>query len=96
MMLKQFELLDGSGNKSGPTSRCSRWPAQGEVNRDPEQPLAHYGKALGQLEKRITPDKLKDRSKIERMLGTIQARHPSVNDLYKVAVREEQGGLRLQ
>ena len=53
-------------------------------------------KALGQLEKRISSGKLKDRSKIERMLGKIQARHPSVNDLYKVAVREKQDGLRLE
>ena len=49
-------------------------------------------KALGQLEKRIASGKLKDRSKIERMLGKIQARHPSVNDLYKVAVRENSDG----
>jgi hypothetical protein len=39
--------------------------------------------ALGQLGKRIAPGRLKDRSKIERVLGTIQARHPSVNDLRK-------------
>jgi len=52
-------------------------------------------KALGQLEKRIASGKLKDRSKIERMLGKIQARHPSVNDLYKVAVQEKSDGLRL-
>jgi transposase len=53
-------------------------------------------KALGQLEKRIASGKLKDRSKIERMLGKIQARHPSVNDLYKVAVQEKPDGLRLE
>ncbi len=53
-------------------------------------------KALGQLEKRISSGKLKDRSKIERMLGKIQARHPSVNDLYKVAVQENSHGLRLE
>src|SRR3989442_5273598 len=53
-------------------------------------------KALGQLEKRIASGKLKDRSKIERMLGKIQARHPSVNDLYKVAVQENSDGLRLE
>ena len=53
-------------------------------------------KALGQLEKRIDSGKLKDRSKIERMLGKIQARHPSVNDLYKVAVQKKPGGLRLE
>jgi transposase len=52
-------------------------------------------KALSQLEKRIASGKLKDRSKIERMLGKIQARHPSVNDLYKVAVQEKPDGLRL-
>ena len=45
--------------------------------------------ALGKLEKRIASGKLKDRSKIERTLGKIQARHPSVNDLYKVAVQEK-------
>src|SRR5438874_8263735 len=53
-------------------------------------------KALGQLEKRIASGKLKDRSKVERMLGKIQARHPSVNDLYKVAVQENSDGLRLE
>jgi len=53
-------------------------------------------KSLGQLEKRIASGKLKDRSKIERMLGKIQARHPSVNDLYKVAVQDKSDGLRLE
>jgi transposase len=53
-------------------------------------------KALGQLERRIASGKLKDRSKIERMLGKIQARHPSVNDLYKVAVQDKSDGLRLE
>src|SRR6266513_1970632 len=53
-------------------------------------------KTLAQLEKRIASGKLKDRSKIERMLGKIQARHPSVNDLYKVAVQENSDGLRLE
>jgi len=52
--------------------------------------------ALGKLEKRIASGKLKDRSKIERTLGKIQARHPSVNDLYKVAVQEKRDGLRLE
>jgi transposase len=56
---------------------------------------ASMERALGQLEKRIASGKLKDRSKIERMLGKIQARHPSVNDLYKVAIQEKSDGLRL-
>jgi transposase len=53
-------------------------------------------KALGKLEKRIASGQLKDRLKIERMLGKIQARHPSVNDLYQMAVLEKSDGLRLQ
>jgi hypothetical protein len=53
--LKQFELLDGSGNKSGPMSRCSRWPVQRERKRDAERPLDVMEKALGHLEKRIAP-----------------------------------------
>ena len=53
-------------------------------------------KALAKLEKRIDSGKLKDRSKIERMLGKIQARHPSANDLYRMAVREKPEGLRLE
>ena len=46
-------------------------------------------KALGKLEKRIASGQLKDRLKIERMLGKIQARHPSVNDLYQMSVVEK-------
>src|SRR5713101_3761568 len=53
-------------------------------------------RALGKLEKRIASGKLKDRSKVERMLGKIQARHPSVNDLYRVAVQEKSAGLHLE
>jgi transposase len=51
--------------------------------------------ALRQLEKRVHSGKLKDRLKIERALGKIQARHPSVNDLYRIAVVEDSGPLRL-
>src|SRR5438094_8029659 len=53
-------------------------------------------KALGKLEKRIALGQLKDRLKIERMLGKIQARHPSVNDLYQVAVQEKPDRLHLE
>jgi transposase len=53
-------------------------------------------RALGQLEKRIASGKLNDRLKIERMLGKIQARHPSVNDLYKVTVQDNSDGLHLE
>jgi transposase len=53
-------------------------------------------KALGKLEKRIASGQLKDRLKIERMLGKIQARHPSVNDLYQISVVEKSDGLQLR
>jgi len=53
-------------------------------------------KALGKLEKRIASGQLKDRLKIERMLGKIQARHPSVNDLYQMTVVENSDGLQLR
>ncbi len=52
-------------------------------------------KALKALEKTITLGRLKDRNKMERRLGKIQARHPSVNDLYEVALRDTSEGVRL-
>jgi transposase len=51
--------------------------------------------ALKRLEKTITGGRLKDRNKMERRLGKIQARHPQVNDLFEVALRDTPGGLRL-
>src|ERR1700686_637254 len=52
-------------------------------------------KALQGLEKTIAAGRLKDRNKMERRLGKIQARHPSVNDLYDVALRDTAEGVRL-
>lgn len=52
-------------------------------------------KALKGLEKTIVTGRLKDRNKMERRLGKIQARHPQVNDLYDVALRETAEGVRL-
>jgi transposase len=51
-------------------------------------------KALQALEKTIVARRLKDRNKMERRLGKIQARHPQVNDLYEVALRETAGNER--
>jgi len=51
--------------------------------------------ALKGLEKAIVTGRLKDRNKMERRLGKIQARHPQVNDLYDVALRETAEGVRL-
>ena len=52
-------------------------------------------KALKALEKTIAVGRLKDRNKMERRLGKIQARHPPVNDLYEVALRDTAEGIRL-
>jgi len=52
--------------------------------------------ALTKLEKRVASGRLKDRLKLERALGKIQARHPSINDLYHIAVSEESGKLVLK
>jgi transposase len=51
--------------------------------------------ALKGLEKTIVAGRLKDRNKMERRLGKIQARHPQVNDLYDLALRDTVEGPRL-
>ena len=51
--------------------------------------------ALQALEKSIASSRLKDRYKMERRLGRIQARHPQVNDLFEVALRDTPAGVRL-
>ncbi len=53
-------------------------------------------RALTALQKRVTQSRLKDRNKIERKLGSIQARHPQVADLYQVAVTKKGGTLALE
>jgi transposase len=52
--------------------------------------------ALRRLEKRMAAGRIRDRNKIERKLGAIQARHPQVADLYRIQIRETAEGLRLQ
>jgi transposase len=52
-------------------------------------------KALKGLEKAIVTGRLKDRNKMERRLGKIQARHPQVNDLYDLDLRDTVEGVRL-
>jgi hypothetical protein len=51
---------------------------------------------LQRPKKTIEAGRLKDRNKMERRLGRIQARHPQVNDLYEVALRDTPQGTRLQ
>jgi len=53
-------------------------------------------KALGGLAQRVATGKLKDRGKIERRLGRIEARYPSVADLYQARVVETPTGLRVE
>jgi transposase len=51
--------------------------------------------ALQELDKAIVTGRLKDRNKMERRLGKIQARHPQVNDLYDLDLRDTAEGVRL-
>jgi len=51
--------------------------------------------ALQKLQRAMATGRLKDRNKMERRLGKIQARHASVNDLFEVALRETPEGMRL-
>jgi transposase len=51
--------------------------------------------ALKGLQKAIATGRLKDRHKMERRLGKIQARHPQVNDLYDLELRDTADGVRL-
>lgn len=51
--------------------------------------------ALQRLQKTIAAGRLKDRNKMERRLGKLQARHSQVNDLFEVALRDTPEGVRL-
>ena len=53
-------------------------------------------RALKSLTQRVEQGQLKDRSKIERRLGKIQARHPQVADLYKIGLTEHAGRLAVE
>ncbi len=52
--------------------------------------------ALGRLEKRMATGRLKNRNKMERQLGRIQARHPQVADLYEMEILEQASHFRLR
>ena len=52
--------------------------------------------ALKRLARTIENGRLKDRHKMERRLGRIQATHPQVSDLYDVALKDTPEGVRLQ
>lgn len=51
--------------------------------------------ALKRLARTIETGRLKDRNKMERRLGRIQASHSQVNDLYEIVLRDTPEGVRL-
>lgn len=51
--------------------------------------------ALQRLETRVATGHMKDRAVIERALGRLQERFATVADLYDMALRDEESGLRL-
>src|SRR5216683_1128651 len=51
--------------------------------------------ALRRLQTTIAEGRLKDRNKMERRLGKIQARHSQVNDLFEITLRDTPAGVRL-
>jgi transposase len=51
--------------------------------------------ALKRLGRTIEAGRVKDRHKMERRLGRIQASHPQVSDLYEIALRDTPEGIRL-
>jgi len=51
--------------------------------------------ALKRLQTTIAEGRLKDRNKMERRLGKIQARHSQVNDLFEITLRDTPAGVRL-
>ena len=51
--------------------------------------------ALNRLAKAIPTGRLKDRNKMERRWGRVQAKHSSVNDLYEIGFRDTPEGVRL-
>jgi len=56
---------------------------------------ARMESALTRLAKTIAAGRLKDRYKMERRLGRLQATHPQVHDLYQVELRDTADGVRL-
>ena len=50
---------------------------------------------LQRLERRVATGRLTDRAKIERALGRLQASNATVADLYEMAIRDEDGRVRL-
>lgn len=56
---------------------------------------AHMEDALKRMAKSIETGRLKNRNKMERRLGRIQANHSQVSDLYEIALEDTPNGIRL-
>jgi len=68
--------------------------APGKRESHPKPISTSMEKALKGRQKSIATGRLKDRNKMERRLGKIQARHSQVNDLYVVELRDTAEGTR--
>jgi len=105
------ELLAGNWEQVRPDVEVKRVPMPGgeesyvlcrtAARREKEKAIrsrfsARIEDALARLAKRVATGKLKDRGKIERRVGRIQASYPSVADLYQMQVVEREGRLQLE
>ena len=69
--------------------------AQREREGDPKSFSQRMEEERKRLAKTIETGRLKDRHKMERRWGRIQASHPQVTDLYEVGLRDSADGVRL-
>jgi transposase len=106
----QAELLTGGWERVRDDVEVKRVPMPGgeetyvlcrtTARREKEKAIrsrfsAQIEEVLGRLAQRVATGKLKDRGKIERRLGRIEARYPSVADLYQTQLVETAAGLRV-
>ena len=81
-----------------PTGKETYVLCRSTARQEKEQAIRHrfsarMERALKHLAQRVEKGQLKDRQKIERRLGRIQARHPQVTDLYAMGITEREGHL---
>ena len=84
-----------------PTGKETYVLCRSTARREKEQAIrrrfsARMERALKHLAQRVEKGQLKDRQKIERRLGRIQARHPQVTDLYTMGITEHAGHLAVE
>jgi transposase len=105
------ELLDGDWHRIRPEVEVKRIAiGEGEetyilcrstARKEKEQAIrsrfsARIEKALTGLEKRVANNRWKNRDKIQRNIGGIQARYPQVADLYQIDLVDHGGVLKLE